>query len=130
MTAVMKLVIAGTGLVAFLAATPSFAKVAKVELIDIDGETKTFTFFYSSRSNIIPSKLPGTMCSVDFLADKAMIELACMPTVKVTKKTRFTRTFTRAICDGEDRALLIVNTSANFDANSPMQAMSISATCE
>jgi hypothetical protein len=106
----------------------AYARQSEVKLIDIDGAEKTFRFFDSKPTmNIIKSELPGTMCFIDFPPNKNYVELGCMPTSALKGKGRFTRTFTRAMCDGSDTAVMMVNSSAN--SNAEMQSMSLTVKC-
>ena len=106
----------------------------RVQTIDVDGETKTYTYFSTdarrrSFENALSTNIRGWVCSADFDRRRKMFfELGCIPTTALGKDAKFSRVFTRGSCPSAESINLIVNTD-DGPADRTLRGLSISAEC-
>ena len=92
------------------------ALTAKVDIIDIDGENKSFTFSDTSNKNEIKTKLPGqAICDVSFFADKNIVFLNCSTFYSASKTLKseggIFKSSVMADCESNKPELLRIETS-------------------
>lgn len=89
------------------------AKSLSVEMIDSDGETKTFTFFGDAGDKKISIKAPSTiLCEASPGLEDAFFEFGCSTSSldKDSKKSKpmLSRSFTRVPCVKKDGVVLFL----------------------
>ena len=137
-----------TLVVALFVSSTAIARTAKVSVIDVDGETKSYTFFENTTGRKaadnkepktlndllnqlidkpLNTKIKNWLCGVDFPDGKPYIELACMPFTNIAGKS-FSRIFVRPSCSpGAAEKVLILNHSTSPEDE--IEGISISANC-